>query len=393
MHINSIISHSISKNLAVHGIRKTKINALCDMTRALLSNADLTLTSLGRHLDGDSLVKHKIKRVDRWLDNEDLYSQIPIIYKSILSALLNKAKELTILVDWSGCCGNEQYCLRASVAYDGRSIPIYQEIHPDALQGNQAVQELFLDKLDAMLPKSCKVIIVTDRGFGNPWFTAVRRHGWDFVGRINSYVKYENADGQWDLIKTLYPAANSMPKYIGEFTVSKTTPTTYSLYSYKANKKNRHSRKIKNKVFHSRSDDKHRESNTSPWILATSFKGCKMARRVKNLYSSRMQIEQNFRDDKSERFGFSFRFSRSKGPKRLSVLYLIAAIATYISILIGTAAENLNIHRTFQANTIRNRRVLSLIYLSRQVIRHSIDVLTNKLLVQALKSILGGITI
>lgn len=393
MHIDNIISHSISKNLAISGIRKTKINALCDMTKALLGSADLTLTSLGRHLNGDSLVKHKIKRVDRWLDNEELYCQIPIIYKSILSVLLNKAEELTILVDWSGCCGKEQHCLRASVAYDGRSIPIYQEIHPDALQGNQAVQESFLDKLDAMLPKQCKVIIVTDRGFGNPWFIAVKQRGWDFVGRINSYVKYESAEGQWDLIKTLYSAANNTPKYIGEYAVSKTTPVTYSLYSYKGPNKGRHSHKVKNKRAHSRSEAKHREANTSPWILATSFKGCKMARRVKNLYSSRMQIEQNFRDDKSERFGFALRFSRSKGQKRLSILYLIAAIATYISILIGTAAENLNIHRTFQANTIRNRRVLSLIYLSRQVIRHSIEVITNKLLVKALKSILGGIAI
>ena len=46
------------------------------------------------------------------------------------------------------------------------------------------------------------------------------------------------------------------------------------------------------------------------------------------LYSRRMQIEQNFRDDKSPRFGFGLRLSRSQGKGRLEVLNMVAAMAS-----------------------------------------------------------------
>ena len=55
------------------------------------------------------------------------------------------------------------------------------------------------------------------------------------------------------------------------------------------------------------------------------------------LYSRRMQIEQNFRDDKSPRFGFGLRLSRSRG--RLEVLNMVAAMASLVMWLAGYRAE------------------------------------------------------
>lgn len=89
------------------------------------------------------------------------------------------------------------------------------------------------------------------------------------------------------------------------------------------------------------------------------------------LYKKRMQIEQNFRDDKSPRFSFSWRHSRSKDKFRISTLYLIACVASFLLWMIGFIAESKKIHYTFQANTTHHRRVLSFLFLAKQIIRHT----------------------
>jgi len=109
-----------------------------------------------------------------------------------------------------------------------------------------------------------------------------------------------------------------------------------------------------------------------PWIIASSIKGShKIARIVKDIYEARMQVEQNFRDDKNFRWGFGFRLGRTIKKERVAILLLIASIATLCLWLIGCATENLNLHRVFQANSIKNKRVLSLVYLDKNVIKQN----------------------
>lgn len=82
------------------------------------------------------------------------------------------------------------------------------------------------------------------------------------------------------------------------------------------------------------------------------------------LYSRRMQIEQNFRDEKSERFGFGLRASYSRSAGRLSVLSLLATLSTIVLWLIEYHAENTGLHLRYQANSIKSRRVISYLTLS-----------------------------
>lgn len=67
------------------------------------------------------------------------------------------------------------------------------------------------------------------------------------------------------------------------------------------------------------------KNGREPWLLFTSLMGYKPRERVK-IYSRRMQIEQNFRDEKSERYGLGLRASQSRGEKRISVLCLVASL-------------------------------------------------------------------
>ena len=74
----------------------------------------------------------------------------------------------------------------------------------------------------------------------------------------------------------------------------------------------------------------------------------------------RMRIEETFRDVKNGRLGLGLQFAGSRSCERQNVLLLIAAIAMTATLLVGAAAEQLNMVRRLQANTISHRRVLSL---------------------------------
>ncbi|EHW7085124.1 transposase, partial [Salmonella enterica] len=84
-------------------------------------------------------------------------------------------------------------------------------------------------------------------------------------------------------------------------------------------------------------------SAKEPWLIFTSTEEFK-PREIMKLYSRRMQIEQNFRDEKSERIGFGLRASYSRSAGRLSVLSLLATLSTIVLWLIGYHAENTGLH-------------------------------------------------
>lgn len=98
-----------------------------------------------------------------------------------------------------------------------------------------------------------------------------------------------------------------------------------------------------------------------------------------------MQIEQNFRDEKNICFGFSWRLSRSKSIERVSILCLISMIASFLLLLIGFIAEKSKLHYQFQANTIKSRRVLSLIYLGKQIICSKLKEIHYQTIKQAIR--------
>lgn len=90
-----------------------------------------------------------------------------------------------------------------------------------------------------------------------------------------------------------------------------------------------------------------------------------------------MQIEQNFRDDKNQRWRFGLRYSHSEKFKRLEILLLIAFITTLVLRLIRTAAEAKNLHKAFQENSEKENRILSLPNLARQIIRHCLKEISH----------------
>lgn len=358
-------------NNALVSIHKARRNCLFETAWSLLNEAKLTVSSLGQNRNGNANVKHKIKSVDRLVGNSKLHKEISVIYKEFFEQLIYCTQELYILVDWSGCCGDESYMLRASLKYNGRSITLYNEIHPKKKVGNRQVQNNFLNNLKKMIPSGKKVVIIADRGFVSPWFKQVLKLGWDFIGRLPSYLMLRFlGTHEWIKVGSIQHKRKNYVKNLGQAILAKASknPIKCNVYSYQEKSKNR-----KEKTKFPDQNRIYANINKTPWILVTSLgnetaEGFYNGNFIKNTYKNRMQIEQNFRDEKSPRFGFGWRLGRTKCLKRIGVLCLIAHIAAFFLMSLGILAEKLNIHRKFQVNT-RKSRVLSFITLAKQILK------------------------
>lgn len=310
---------------------KYRQNGLIDATVALINGASLTLTSIGRFLPGRAQVKNKIKRIDRLLGNESLHRDIPLIFKSIISFLTSQLSLCVIAVDWSGYPSQEYHVLRASLICDGRSIPLFSWIVPSEKQQNAQIQRAFLDALAEAVNPEARVIIVTDAGFQNAWFRHIKSLGWDFIGRIRSHVQMQlnNKGERWFRRQELQASSN--PEYLGPGTLARSEYARCEghFYLHKKAAKKRKNKRTRGRPFSPRTEKEQKAAGREPWLLFTSTDSFK-PREIMKLYSRRMQIEQNFRDEKSERFGFGLRASYSRSAGRMLVLSLLATLSTIV---------------------------------------------------------------
>ena len=98
-----------------------------------------------------------------------------------------------------------------------------------------------------------------------------------------------------------------------------------------------------------------------------------------------MQIEETFRDLKSPAYGLGLRHSRTSSSERFDIMLLIALMLQLTCWLAGVHAQKQGWDKHFQANTVRNRNVLSTVRLGMEVLRHSGYTITREdLLVAAI---------
>lgn len=130
---------------------------------------------------------------------------------------------------------------------------------------------------------------------------------------------------------------------------------------YKSKAKNRHKLTANKTRCASKHSEQHARRGKEPWLIATSLSVTrKSAIKIVKIYKQRMQIEETFRDMKSQLHGLGFNQSRSRKINRIAILILLAVLACLLLLIIGTAVECSGKHRRYQANSIKHRRVLSL---------------------------------
>lgn len=344
---------------------------------ALMIGGRLWLTALGRDMRGDALEKHRIKAADRLLGNQALQAGLVQMYRALAAWLLRRMPRPVVLVDWTAC-GTGHYLLRAGVPFVGRSILLYGRVVPKSKLANRAVHREFLQTLAEIVPLQCRPVIVTDAGFHHHWFGQVLQLGWDFVGRVRGrhHVCFR---GEKLTIKQLFLRAGKRPADLGIVELGANRPAQRRLI-LSANPKSKGRRgRLTQKGKPSRRGFERAcaRGAKEPWLLATSLT-CS-ARDVVNTYAARMQIEESFRDLKSYRFGWAFCSAKTTDPRRTEVLLMIATLASLALSLVGAAAERCQLQRQFQANTLRKRRVLSLVTLGGRILRTCVQISTHEL--------------
>jgi hypothetical protein len=371
MHANLIITRVL--DCCLSGLHAKRAQALRAAVLSLLLGASLSLSGIARGLYCRIAMRHRIKRADRLLGNRALWASRHDLYQAVAERWLVDLKQLLIVVDWSDMTADQKWhLLRASVAVEGRSVTLYEEVHPQEHYGHPRIHKRFLKRMAQMVPPGCQVIVMTDAGFRSSWFQLVAARGWDWVGRIRNRDLIRGADGAWRSAKSLYSRATTTARDWGCFTYVRSNPIACRLVLIKQAPKGRHRLNIYGKKRKGRHSTKNAASQNEPWLLASS-KGLAhlSAQAVVKLYSQRMRIEQSFRDIKNQRVGMGLSTARSRGRMRLEMLLLLAHLTSFVLRLIGEAAKQQQLELQFQSTNRRQRREISVMTLARRLIDDS----------------------
>jgi len=348
-------------------IHQKRAESLINISTSLLNGGSLTVSSLGRHLSGNALEKSRIHRADSIVGNGLLNRDKLLIERLLVNHFFSVRPILYVLIDGSGCCSDERYILQASIANSGlgRSQPIHSVVYTNTKNALIAAQEELLRDLQFIFADiQAQIVLVTDAGFYPSWFNQVSALGWDYVGRVRGTIKIQReGTEEWATVQELYAHATQKAHCLGRAKLGKDRKSTRGngvLFLIKNIKKGR--KKPLSKKKYPDQEKQYEQMYKDPWLLISSI-DTPIPSNIVMIYSLRMQIEQNFRDLKNNHHGFGLEDSGTKDLMRLSNLLLIATVALFIALLIGLAGEQNKIHLKYQANTIKNRRVLSLIYL------------------------------
>jgi Transposase DDE domain len=364
MHLMQLLHKTFASKLTT--IHKTRLKNVLEASSTLIKVNKLTLTALGRHLPNKAKTRSNIKKIDRLLSNSLLQREAVEIYKLMISYLIEDESQPWLHIDWSCVCSlTKMYVLRATLSMQGRSIVIYEEAHPKKKENNHAVHKAFLNTLKAILPPHVKPVIVTDAGFRARWFSYVQSMGWDFVGRLrNKNLVMLKEEQGWILSQSLHKEATGTPTYLGKGLLTETEKVETHFVLYKGKLKERYKRG------HRRSTNKrYSKSHKEPWLLVSSLASTTPADQIVTIYRQRMRIEENFRDTKCTRYGFGLKESRSRSTGRMSILLLIAAIATFGCWLAGIFTQQEGKAAEFQAHSSKYRGILSTVYLGRESLK------------------------
>ncbi len=160
-------------------------------------------------------------------------------------------------------------------------------------------------------------------------------------------------------MKSLYALATSSPKSLGRVEMTRSAPHFIDLYCVRHSAKGRKHQRVTGSIAKSKLSRQSARREREPWLLASNLEhGEWSPAKIVAIYKRRMQIEEGFRDVKSEHLGLNLH--RSHCPRRIEALLLIAALANYLIFLTGLQARESKLEQRYQSNSFKDRRVLSL---------------------------------
>jgi hypothetical protein len=288
---------------------KYNLNTMAEVLLAMFSHQRFTLRHIASRLLWETNVKHKLKRLQNFLDSIELDRQFWQSYVQTLFCLpymkLARRSRITLLID-ATTLKDDFWILAASISYRGRSIPVYLQSWKGVNPSYDYWQRVaaFLGALKDLLPDKYSYEIIGDGGVeGYRMFKLCKELGWDQVIRINGSYKIKT-NGGGEFIQLHLCDAGSYREV-----VIRQTPPTKGL----------------NLAICNSSDFQRR------WYLATSIDPQQAAED----YKRRMWIEQTFKDLKSV-LKWETYTAKIPSRQRLQKLIVLSCLSYAIQLCLGT---------------------------------------------------------
>lgn len=372
MRASGVLQKCLSDCLeAMHAARS---RVLLLAVEALLAGRRLTLMDVARSWPGAERVRAPLKALDRLLSNRHLHAERERVYANMAQWLL-RGERPVIVVDWSDLKADKAWCLlRAAVPVGGRTLPVLDMVFPGSQAGSPVAEQQFLQRLKQIVPETTTPIVVTDAGFRSPWFRAVDRLGWYWLGRLrhNPLIKPTDAHDKYDWVpsRALYELAGRVPRDLGRMDTARDNPWVCRVVLYRKAPKGRKHRNLDGGIVRGTESRQAAARERDPWLLLASPALALHARQLVTLYARRMQIELSFRDLKSHRYGQGFEDSLTRVGKRIEILLLVNALAAFASWLAGLACEATGVAR-WLLPVSTTRKLYSVLRVGREaLVRH-----------------------
>ena len=208
----------------MHAVRR---EALETMVWAGLTLQRMTVTGLGRAIEGAAREKHNIKRADRLLSNAHLQSEREAMYGVLAQRLVGQQKQPVLLVDWSDLDEwRRNQVLRVSLAVEGkgayrvrgsaRSQDGGKAEDPRAVSAS--VTGCTAGRMSADLGDGRRLQDTLVSGRGGVGMVLVSRV------RDRRYVRL-GSESDWISANSLHPQASATPKAMGEVELAQPSPS------------------------------------------------------------------------------------------------------------------------------------------------------------------------
>ncbi len=297
------------------GLRLSQAKTLADLVEAAVHVGRGTLSAIGRCLPGTTAVKHRIKRVWRFCDNDHVHVSevMPAVIRRITA---KRKKPLLVALDWTDISGF--HTLMAAAVMRGRAVPlVWASYTTGQLHRSQnSFEEGLLRLLVTMLPTGVKVILLADRGFGRTELAKTCAElSICYLIRIKPDVRVSHPSYTGRLDE--YPVKRGMWRVLAgaEYRSDKAVSLNVVIRWKKGLPKKR----------------------DEPWFLMTNLSG--NAVQLTDLYARRMAVEELFRDKKDGRYGLGLGQTQVTTVARLDRLILILALAIILLIGLGRLAR------------------------------------------------------
>lgn len=308
---------------------------------ALVASRQVVLMELARQYPGAMRVAAPLKALDRLLSNPRVQRMRQTLYRTAMARFWPVTPVALVVVDWCTLKRDESlHLLRAALPVGGRTLPIWDEVHPQAKLGNAQVHRAFLARLRTLVPQHEPPILISDAGFGVPWFQAAQAEGFACIGRLRGRTLVRPVDEtDWVPIVAFNELGTGRIVDLGLCEVSRRHHHRARVVVYNNPPKGRSHRDAKGRKVRSSDSRAHAKAAKEPWVLIVSPTLDHLdARQIIAHYGRRMQIEESFRDLKSPRYGAALRHSMTRVATRMEVLILLHALASVAAWLRGVVA-------------------------------------------------------